>query len=211
MQIDIYTTKLEKNGKITLPKEIFKAKVNIPLMAQAVKVYLSNQRQSLAKTKRRGDIKLSNRKIYRQKGTGNARHGDRKAPIFIKGAKAHGPTGQQNYKLKLSLKMKRKALFSALAKQLKNKRLIVIKDLDKVGLKTKIMAQFKTKIRVQFKELKITLILPKVLDKVIRPASNIAAVKIKQAPLLNTYDVLNGGLLVFMEESIDVLKKTFLK
>lgn len=211
MQIDVYNSQIEKIGKTSLPDPIFKAKINQTLMAQAVRVFLSNQRRAKAKSKRRGEIKLSNRKIYRQKGTGNARHGDRKAPLFVKGAKAHGPTGEQNYQLKMSKKMKKKALFSALTTKLKNKKIIVIKDLEKVGLKTKNMAKTMNKIRVQFKDLKLTLILAENLEAVMRPARNIAGLKLKQAKLLNTYEVLNGGTLVFMKESLDVLKQTFLK
>jgi len=211
MKIDVYSTSGKKLKKITLPKEIFAAKVNKPLMAQAVKVYLSNQRQSPAKTKRRGEISLSGRKIYRQKGTGRARHGDRKAPIFVKGAKAHGPTGGQNFKRKMAKKMKKKALFSALTSKLKEKEIIVIDKLTEVKPKTKQMVAILEKLKIKTKKTKLTLVLPETLDNVIRASRNIAGLELKQARLLNTYQVLNGGKLVFIKESIDVLKETFLK
>src|SRR5579884_516617 len=78
-------------GNITLPKEIFGAKVNPQLMSQAVRVYLANQRQGNAATKTRGEINMTTAKWYRQKGTGRARHGAKSAPIFVKGGVAHGP------------------------------------------------------------------------------------------------------------------------
>jgi large subunit ribosomal protein L4 len=213
--IDVYSTSARKLKKMTLPRQIFGAKVNPPLMAQAVRVYLGNQRQAPAKTLRRGEISLSGRKIYRQKGTGRARHGDKKAPIFVKGAKAHGPTGEQNFKLKMSKQMRKQALFSALTSKLKEKEVMVISGLEKIKPKTKEMAKIiqNLKIKNQNGEVKgkITFVLPQVLENVLRAGRNIPAVNLKQAKQLNTYGVLNGGLLIFMKESIGVLKETFLQ
>lgn len=207
--IDVYSTTGRKLKKISLPKKIFKSKVNNSLMAQAVRIYLANQRQTQAKTKRRGEITGSTRKIYRQKGTGRARHGNRKPGIFVKGAKAHGPTGEQNYKLKLSKKMKKLALFSALTSKLKDKEMIIVSGLEKVKPKTRAMIAIIAKLKAQSS--KLTIILPEVLDNVIRAGRNIPRVKLIQARQLNTYKALNGGKLVFMKESIGVLKETFLK
>src|SRR3989344_8061779 len=87
----MYDVKGAKNGVYVLPKEVFGAKINQPLMAQAVRVYLANQRQGNAHTKSRGEITLTTAKWYRQKGTGRARHGAKSAPIFVGGGVAHGP------------------------------------------------------------------------------------------------------------------------
>src|SRR3989338_4775942 len=81
----------KKTGTVTLPKEIFAVTVSPKLIAQAARVYSANQRQSSAKTKTRGEVTGSRRKVWRQKGTGRARHGDRYAPIFVGGGIAHGP------------------------------------------------------------------------------------------------------------------------
>lgn len=209
----VYDTKGKKISTVRLPDEIFKAKINQPLMAQAIKVYLSNQRQAPAKAKTRGEVKLSGRKIYRQKGTGRARHGDRKAPIFVKGGKAHGPTGKQNYKRKMSKKMKRLALFSALTTKLKDKEIIVIDGLEKIEPKTKkmvaIINNLKLKTKDKKQKLKIIFVLPQVLKNIIRAGRNITGVKLVQAKLLNTYEVLNAGKLIFMRESIKVIKETY--
>jgi len=213
--IDVYSTSGRKLKKITLPKEIFTVKINQPLMAQAVRIYLANQRQTPAKTKRKGEITGSTRKIYRQKGTGRARHGSRKPGIFVKGAKAHGPTGEQNYKLKLGKKMKKKALFSALTSKLNDKEIMVVSGLEKIKPKTKAMTKIvkslKLKVKSNSSKLKISIILPEVLDNVVRAGRNISGVKLIQARQLNTYDVLNGGRLILMKESIGVLRETFVK
>ena len=113
-KVDLYNIKGEKEGKVTLPKEIFETKINKPLLSQAVRVYLANQRDARARAKTRAQVKGSNRKIYRQKGTGGARHGDNKAPIFVGGGKAHPPKGI-NRRLSLPKKMKQLALKSALS------------------------------------------------------------------------------------------------
>lgn len=208
-KVDLYTKTGRKSGQISLPKEIFAASINEQLMAQAVRVYLANQRKSGAKTKTRGEVKGSRRKIWRQKGTGRARHGDKYAPIFVGGGRAHGPTGKENYKLKMSKKMKRKALFSALTSKLKDKELIVVKDLVKAEPKTKEMAKIMASLPLKNKK-KILLVLPEVLDNVIRAGRNLVDVDLAQANQLNSYQILNHDQLVFMKESVEKLKKVFL-
>jgi len=136
-KVDVYNLSGIKSGQMELPKNIFAVKINESLMAQAVRVYLSNQRKSRTKTKSRGEIVLTKAKWFRQKGTGRARHGARSAPIFVGGGVAHGPTGEQNYHLKMSKKMKKQALFSALTSKFKANEVMVIKDLAKIEPKTK--------------------------------------------------------------------------
>jgi large subunit ribosomal protein L4 len=96
MQVTVVDTTGKSKGKITLPDEIFAVKARPSLLAQAVRVYLTNSRQGSAQVKSRGQIRGSGRKIWRQKGTGRARHGDRYAPIFVGGGIAHGPSGEEN-------------------------------------------------------------------------------------------------------------------
>lgn len=211
-KIDLLTITGIKSGKIDLPKEIFAAKINEPLMAQAVRVYLSNQRQAKAKVKTRGEVAKTTAKWYRQKGTGRARHGAQSAPLFVGGGVAHGPTGSQNYKLKLSKKMKKQALFSALTSKLKDKEIIVVKGLEKIEPKTKKMVKILEKLKVKNEKLKVKtlIVLSEQVENLNRAARNIEGVNLIQANLLNTYRVLNGGKLIFMKEAVDKLKKTFL-
>lgn len=206
-KVDIYTISGTKSGQIELPKEIFAAKINQPLMVQAVRVYLSNQRQALAKAQSRNEVNRTKAKWFRQKGTGHARHGARSAPIFVGGGKAHGPSGEQNYHLKMSQAMKKKALFSALTAKLKDGEILVMKDLSKIEPKTAKMAKIIKDLK--FKS-KILLVLPQKLENVIRAVRNLNQISLTQANLLNTYEVLNGGQILFMEESLDRLKQVFL-
>lgn len=213
-KVDLYTITGRKSGQMNLPKEIFAVPINEQLMAQAMRVYLTNQRKAKAKTKTRAEVKGSRRKIWRQKGTGRARHGDKYAPIFVGGGRAHGPTGGENYRLKMSKTMKRKALFSALTSKLKDKEIIGVKGLAKVAPKTKKMAALIAKLPLRKREkkakAKILLILPGILENVIRAGKNLAGLDLAQANQLNTYQVLNHDQLVLMEESVEKLKEVFL-
>jgi len=213
-KVDLYTMAGVKSGEIELPKTIFAAKINEPLMAQAVRVYLSNQRQAKAKVKTRGEVALTTAKWFRQKGTGRARHGAKSAHIFVGGGVSHGPTGEQNYHLHLPKKMKKQALFSALTSMLKESEVMVVKDLVKIEAKTKKMNEFLGKLtkdeKQTLKKKKLTLVLPQKLENVSRSARNISGLFLAQANQLNTYEVLNGGKLIFMKEAIEVLEKTWL-
>lgn len=212
--IDILNIKGEKTGKISLPREIFAAKINKILMAQAVRVYLQNQRQGTVSTKTRGEVLGSRRKIWRQKGTGRARHGDRYAPIFVGGGIAHGPK-PRNFNFKMSKKMRKGALFSALTSKLKDKAIVVLDGLEKIKPKTKemmrVMSKLKTQSSKQKLKTKILLVLPNKIDNIIRAGRNIKNLDLQPVNLVNTYQILNHEVLIFMKEAIPVLKKTFVE
>jgi len=201
----------KKVGTINLPPEIFAAEVNPLLMAQAVRVYLANQRKAHPKTKTRAEVNRTKAKWYRQKGTGRARHGFRSAPIFVGGGVAHGPTGEQNYQLKMPKKMKKAALFSALTSKFKEKEILVVKGLEKIEPKTKKMAEALKKFQIPNSKFQILLVLPKLLENVVLAGRNLENLEIAQAADLNTYQILASDKLIFLPESIDKLKEVFLK
>jgi large subunit ribosomal protein L4 len=199
-KVNLYNLKGENAGKVELPKSLFGGVVSARLMAQAVRVFLANQRQSGAKVKTRGEVARSTRKIYRQKGTGRARHGSKGAPIFVGGGVAHGPTGEQNYRLAMSKKMRKAALRSALTSKLKKKEIWVVTELDKVRGKTKEIEGLLASLKITGK---VSLVLPKKWEKVERAARNIRGVKLLLVKQLNTYAVLNGGKLIWAKESLE--------
>ncbi len=204
----MYDSKGAKNGTFALPKEIFGAKINTTLMAQAVRVYLANQRQGTSSTKTRGEVTGSSKKIYRQKGTGGARHGSKRAPIFVKGGIAHGPH-PRDYSLSLPQKMKKAALLSALSLKLKDGEITILSGLSKITPKTKNMSQLVKKItddkKGKKKVLLVTSANPKELESVYKAGRNIENMEISSARLLNTYQVLKYKNLLFMKESVEVL------
>ena len=146
MTIPVYNLVGKELTPIDLDKKIFGAKPNPQLVSQAVRVYLSNQRSSSAHTKTRGEVQGSTRKIFKQKGTGRARHGSIRAPIFVGGGIAHGPDGTQNYKLKMPSKMIKVALLSVLSQKAHAKEISAIKGSKDATGKTKEMAELIGKI-----------------------------------------------------------------
>lgn len=217
--IDVLDTKGKTIETITLPETIFAANINPQLMTQAVRVYLANQRSGTASTKTRGEVRGSTRKIYRQKGTGRARHGGVRAPIFVHGGIAHGPK-PVDYSLTLSKKMKQRALFSALTSKLQEGGIKVVAGLEKLEPKTKHMAKTIEDLGIIDKKKKVLLVVPfgqkeekgsidwHIID---HTARNIKGVTVVLANQLNTYDVLNTKTLLFMKQSVDSLTRHFLK
>lgn len=194
--------------KMSLPEEIFGAKINKVLIAQAVRVYRANQRMGTASTKTRGEVHGSSRKIYRQKGTGRARHGSIRAPIFVHGGVVFGPR-PHDYSLRLSQKMKRVALFSALTAKFQNNEMKILQGIEKIEPKTKIFSDVIGKLGLNNKK-KILVIASSEIENLKRAGRNIEGVTLTVARRLSAYDILNNRQLLFMKESIEELKKTFL-
>lgn len=209
LKVDVLDTKGKVKDSITLPKEIFDAKVNPSLMAQAIRVYLANQRSGSASTKTRGQVRGSTRKIWRQKGTGRARHGGIRAPIFVGGGVVFGPK-PRDYSLKLSKKMKKAALFSALSNKRKDGQVIVVSGLEKLAPKTKDIASVFEKLNL-IDNKNTLLVLPGHTENVQKAARNIAGVSILPAANLNTYEVLKSTNLIFMQDAIVALQNHFLR
>ncbi|PIP74376.1 MAG: 50S ribosomal protein L4, partial [Candidatus Levybacteria bacterium CG22_combo_CG10-13_8_21_14_all_35_11] len=193
--------------------EIFGAKINKVLLAQAVRVYLANQRKGTHSTKTRGEVEGSTAKIYRQKGTGRARHGSKRAPIFVKGGVVFGPK-PRDYSLKLPKKMRRLALFSSLTTKKDEGKIVVLSGLEKIEAKTNKMADVVKNLNLEEKNKKILLITPDTInafENVYKATRNLKGVSIVSAKMLNTYEVLNSKTVLLMKASIEVLENNFLK
>jgi len=210
LSIDVYDINGKEVRTIPLPKEIFAVKVNPKILAQYVRVYLINQRQGNASTKTRGEVTGSTRKIYRQKGTGKARHGDIKAPVFIGGGIVGGPK-PRNFQAKLSKHSKKLALFGALSQKNNDKQIIgLVNEAEKIEPKTKIIAKLLKALKIS--EEKILFILPK-LEKnslffALRNLPNASAVLSEN---INAYQILKAKKIIFLEAALTSLEKHFLK
>ncbi len=212
LNASVFDIKGKVAGHVELPSEIFNAKINNSLMSQAVRVYLANQRQGTVKTKNRGEVNATTKKIWQQKGTGRARHGSKRAPIFVGGGLAFGPR-PRDLSLNFSKKMKTLALFSALSSKLKEKELTIIKGLETISPKTKIVAETLKNLGIE-KNKKVLLVMPKIdsgSQGVYRAARNIGGMQILSANTLNAYKVLDNTLILLMKDSIDSLRETFIK
>jgi large subunit ribosomal protein L4 len=193
---------------IALSEKIFGVKSNPRLVAQAVRVYLANQRVGSASTKTRGEVEGSTRKIYRQKGTGRARHGGIRAPIFVHGGIAHGPK-PKDFSLDLPKKMKRAALFVALTEKAKTGTIKVLSDLQKIEPKTKPMAELLSKMELSGKRKKTLLVLDTKHENIIRSVRNIENVTYEYARQLHTYEVMQYQSIIFMKDALTEMEKIF--
>lgn len=192
-------------GSVSLSKELFDAKINKTLLSQAVRVYLANQRQGKASTKTRSEVKGSTRKVWRQKGTGRARHGSITGPIFVGGGITFGPK-PRDYSLKFPKKMKRQALASALTQQLKDGNVLVVDGLSELEAKTKQFAQAHKTIVDSQK----TLVVITDEDKNIRRGcKNIERVSTINARNMHVYATLMSRKVVFTKPALKVLEETF--
>src|SRR5882762_3877572 len=137
MEAKFYNQKGAEAGTIELPEKVFAAKWRSDLVHQVVESMRSNKRAGTADTKDRGEVRGGGRKPWKQKGTGRARHGSTRSPIWVGGGVTHGPLAEKNYKRKISKKMRAQALFSVLSKKLKDGEIIFIDTLATSAIKTK--------------------------------------------------------------------------
>lgn len=202
----IYNTKGEKISQAAVVTKTNDLPFSPSLLAQAVRVYLANQRQGTVKTKTRGEVAGSTRKIYRQKGTGRARHGDIKAPIFVGGGIIFGPR-PKDARLKLNKKMSKKAFQLSLLDKIKNQKLVVITGLSKIAAKTKTLIQILEKIFSKgIDKEKFLLIYSG--EKNLRLAfRNIPNINGALVDTVNTYQLLSHPLVITDSNIIDKLFK----
>lgn len=209
LQAEVVTVKGAKSGSISLPAEIFGAKINKSLIAQAVRVYLANQRSGSAHTKTRGEVAGTTKKVWRQKGTGRARHGSAKGPIFVGGGITHGPR-TRDYTLGMPQKMRKAALFSALSSQFKEKKIVFV---DPAGLtdKTKTFSQMLKSLSLVNKKGKanrVLIVLDKENSKLYRAGRNIEGMQVERVQDLTTYRVVENKHIVIMKNAVsDFVKK----
>jgi len=209
LSVPVYSLLGRASGTLSLPKEVFGQKVNKTLLAQAMRVYLTNQKIFTGSTKTRGEVVGSTAKIFRQKGTGRARHGSIRAPIFVGGGIVFGPK-PRNVKLSLPQKMKKAALLSAFAVKVNDKQLAGLSGLEKASGKTKEMIELFSKItgKENFSSLIIT---GEKQDNAVRAVRNIPGVDILPANLVNAYEVLKHDMLLITKEAVDKLSKPQIK
>jgi large subunit ribosomal protein L4 len=201
MKVPVYNMAGQEVSSVTLPAAIFEAKVNRDLMHQAVVRQMANARQGTHKAKGRSEINRSTAKIYRQKGTGRARHGSRRAPIFVGGGVAHGPL-PRDYSKKMPRKMRRAALRSALSVKAGNGDIVVLNDIAMDAPKTKEMVGVMERLVDSSSAL---LLLAETNENVEKSARNLTDVKTLRITYLNIRDLLGYDKLVIPLAALDVL------
>jgi large subunit ribosomal protein L4 len=214
MKVDLYNQQGEKIGTALLPKELFDVPLNPDLVHQVVVSQMGNRRKVIAHTKGRGEVKGGGRKPWRQKGTGRARHGSIRSPLWRGGGVAFGPTKEKVFKKEIPKKMKRKALFMVLSAKAKNNLLIILDNLKMEKPKTKQLAELieNWKLKIEnFKAGSVLIALPSADKNIILAARNLAHAKTLQAKDLNALDLLSSKYVVMPKDAIKVVKETFIK
>ena len=196
-----------KKSSLEVADKILSAKINNQLVSNVLYKSNSNFKGRKSKTKQKNEIVGSTSKIYAQKGTGNARHASRKAPIFVGGGVAHGPKGESNYKTrKLNKSEKKLSVASLITEKNKLKDLIIFNDFDKEIKKTKVM----NSILDKFDAKNSLIILDKLSkEKIEKSIRNIPNVKSTDVNHFSAYDIVKHKKLIFTESSIKELEKRY--
>ncbi len=207
MKVEVYNQKGESKGKVDLPDEIFGLEANLDLLHQVVVSQMSNRRQGSAHTKTRGDVRGGGKKPWRQKGTGRARHGSIRSPLWKGGGTIFGPRSDRNYKKVIPTAMKRKVLFMALSSKVKDGELVLVDNFNINTHKTKNLK--KVIDNLPFADKTGLLVLPSIDRNLILGARNIPKMETMQAKNLTALDVLSFKRLLMTPETVEIIKGTF--
>jgi large subunit ribosomal protein L4 len=208
MEANIYNQKGEDQGKVKLPETIFGLPWNGDLVHQVMTSIASNQRIPTAKVKDRGEVRGGGRKPWKQKGTGRARHGSSRSPIWVGGGRTHGPTAEKTYKKKINKKMMAKALYTVISKKFKTGSIMFVDKMAFTAIKTSKAAEIKNALsKVKgFEKLSRTgkgnyalIAIPEKADNLYKSFRNIPAVYVQDVKNINPLDVLNYKYLIMVE------------
>ena len=202
MDVAVYNMQGNEVAKIKIDEKALGGSVNAALLKQAYVRYHAHQRQGSAKTKNRHEVEGSTRKIYKQKGTGNARHGDRNAPNFVGGGQVHGPV-PRSYAYRPTRKMRQGALTSALSLKVKEGALTIVDSFDLGEIKTKALAGVLAALKVD----RGSLIVDAMANQNLRlSARNLSDHQVLPPEGVNIYDVLRHPHLVLTKSAAQALE-----
>ena len=201
----LYNMEGKAIGEIELSEEIFAAPINEAAMHLMVRSYLAAQRQGTQSALSRGEVRGGGRKIYRQKGTGNARHHGNRAPQFRHGGVVFAPK-PRDYDLAVNKKVRRLAFKSALTSKLNAGEIVVVDSLELKEAKTKLMAGV---LKALDAEKKALVVLPERDETVIRATNNLPEAKVSYVNTLNVYDILNAGKVVLTKAAKESVEEVY--
>ena len=203
MELSVYKIDGSESGKkVVLNEEIFGIEPNNHAIYLDVKQYLANQRQGTAKTKDRSEVAYSTKKLIRQKGSGGARHGSRKANIYVGGGRVFGPE-PRCYRTKLNKKLKQLARFSALSYKAKDNAITMVEPFAMDAPKTKEFIQILKNIKAG--DRKILVVLPENSNNVYLSSRNLPEVSVTTVDQINTYAIMNANSMVLVDGVQDIL------
>lgn len=206
MKVDIFDKQNNKMGEADLPERIFGVKWNSDLVHQVLTAQMANSRIPWAHTKDRGEVSGGGKKPWKQKGTGRARHGSIRSPLWVGGGVAFGPTKERNYAKKINAKMKRLAIFSVLSKKIKDNELKIVDSLKIENGKTKKSAEILKRI---IDKAGILVILSSANKSANKTFSNIKNVGVLSPQSLNVYDLLKKKNIVLEKEAVSEIENHY--
>lgn len=207
LKAKLYSQTGEEKGEVKLDPEIFGVgPIKAALIQQAVVAQMANSRPRVAHTKNRGEVRGGGKKPWRQKGTGRARHGSIRSPLWRGGGITFGPNADRHYDKKINKKMKRRATLMVLSDRAENKAIKVLETLELKAAKTKLLKEVLEKLKLE----KYTVIIIEKANPIIRRASqNLAKVKLLTINSLNIVDLLKGKNIVFTQDALKQLTVVF--
>jgi large subunit ribosomal protein L4 len=214
LSVKVYNQKAEAVKDLNLPEKIFGVKPNNELLHQAVITQQANARQVLAHTKDRSEVRGGGKKPWKQKGTGRARVGSSRSPIWIGGGVTFGPRKERNFKKDINQKMKQKALFMALSDKVATSSLVVLDKLECAEYKTKKFNEIMTVLekKVLNNNRRDILIVNDVKDEKTRNSGrNLAGVKLINLENINLLEILNHKNLLLTEKAVEILSGRYSK
>jgi large subunit ribosomal protein L4 len=201
---------LNKDGNkledIKVSDNIFGKELNSDLIAQYVRVYQTNQRVGNAHTKTRGEVAGSGKKPWKQKGTGRARVGSKRSPLWVKGGITHGPRSK-SFRLELPKKMRVGALLNVLSSRYNSQNIRVVDSFTSSDIKTKNFETLLTNLNLL--GTKTLVIIDAKNENIIKSARNLDRVSVKMLSNLNAYDILNNSNILFDKTSIEALERKY--
>lgn len=211
MKLPVYNQKGESVNEVELDSRIFGVKPDSHVMAEVVRAQLLSARSSTAHTKTRGEVRGGGKKPWKQKGTGRARVGSTRSPIWRHGGITFGPRSNRNWEVKVNKKLKKKALFMSLSDKAKNNSIMLFENIEMEKAKTRLFAMFLQNFRKAVKNVgkKVLLVLPKKNENIIKSSRNLPNVEYIFAKNLNIKEVLDADTLFLPTESLEVIAKTF--
>jgi len=217
MQVQVYDQNKKPTEKLNVPDTVFGVPMNRDLLYQVTSSQYSNQRQITAHVKDRSEVRGGGKKPWRQKGTGRARHGSIRSPIWRGGGVTHGPSKERNFKKKINRKVAHNALAVALSDKIREKELIVVDKISIDELKTKRMLEVLKNISEllpgyvfsENKKSSVLLVVPTAKEgsSLLRTVSNLSYVDISPASDINAFEILSFRYVVLFKDSIEKITK----
>jgi len=201
--LDLYNKEKKKVSEITLSDDIFNVEIRKDLLHDVVRMQLAKKRSACAKTKTRSEVTGSGAKPWRQKGTGRARAGTKKSPIWRGGGTVFGPTGRENYELKMTKKTVMKALKVALSVKCKEAKILALDEFSMDKIKTKEFVDTLNKLDTP----NCLFVINDRDENIERSSKNVSHMKVISADHINVYDILKYDALVLTKPSIEKIEK----